>query len=409
MDSMDVDMAEVEEAEGGMEEMDWIETPAYWKGWGAAGGGAKTAVTVSVVIDTNVLVERESLDKLGRLISTCEGGEGMARGPASDGRLAVCVPWTVLCELDGLKKESGTGGGPGAKAMQARLAMRFLEEAFTRLEGGGTSPRHRVTFEGQSLPEFRDATKAFGVSGARHSNDDLILQCTLQKKAMLDAAGAGEAVLLTGDRNLCLKSRACGIRALSSIDALAAQLDALFADLARRAQAEAAEGKGKGNRGSAAPRGPALAPRDDLDAATRERIAREVLDAAREALSSFVEASFRENFGEREWRSMVAIPPPWSPSDVYELVSHHWFSLDLGRDAQSSIDLIKHVHERMEGRGERDRQEKDGDVLPKQTFLMLLDRATDLVHKQLGAKAASTALDESKEIMTRLRRQVYHN
>ena len=218
---MDMEVDDPGGGPGAAEDMDWVET--LWKGWSNQDDGpGATEVVIHVVIDTNILIQRESLQGLRRACSASPAGTGY--------RLAVCVPWTVLSELDGLKQSDS-----GEKRAQARNAMKYLEEAFTASEGGqGPAPTGRAQFFGQSMAEFKDAIGLFGVVGVRNSPDDLILQCTLQKRKTLEGRyddGAGSAsrpstvVLLTGDRNLCLKSRACGVPAFTALEA--GTLDAL--------------------------------------------------------------------------------------------------------------------------------------------------------------------------------------
>ena len=113
---------DIDEAVDG-EAMDWVETPVYWKGWEAsAGASVSGAPTLFVVLDTNVLVEPRSLDSFRRGLACFVRSFDRSAGWT----VAVCVPWTVLSELDGLKQSKLEG-----KRVQARAAMKYLEEAFT--------------------------------------------------------------------------------------------------------------------------------------------------------------------------------------------------------------------------------------------------------------------------------------
>ena len=190
--------------------MDWLETPAYWTGWGSRRDQGRR---VHVIVDTNVLVDPESLEALR---STAAGI--VERSPA----VSFLFPWTVLAELDGLKKSKDEN-----KRAHARRAMLFVEAVLTRTSGSSMASEDagHVAYFGQSLQEFKEAAAEFGVRGVRHSNDDLILQCTLQRQRRGD-----RVALLTGDRNLLIKARACGVpafRALLAEDVAAVLLDEL--------------------------------------------------------------------------------------------------------------------------------------------------------------------------------------
>ena len=419
MDDEDVDMMDVEVEEEEEENiadessMDWIVTPSYWVGWeGEAGtsvegnhrfgealgkgGQRKGKAKAFLVVDTNVLLG-DSLERFKALVGARED-------------LVICIPWTVLCELDGLKKNPNSKSNSNSKSTArdhrernqraAHLAMKYLEHAFLT---------QKQRFLGQSLAEFKRATEDFGVKGMRHSNDDLILMCTLQKQRMLEAvagergggAGGGDQVfLVTNDRNLLVKGKASGVHSLGLSDDFEKQLRSSFvmtagssllsSCLSRIKQAEAEAGEKPGAAAAAARK--ALVPRDDLN--LRELLD-ETLNLIHTCLSRFIEEGFKECFGEKEWMSMVAVSPPWSMKDVFKLIKQHWFALDLDHEVQSTVDWVQHVHER------HDR----GETVPKQTFLMFFEKWVSLFDL-LASKSASTCEGERAE-MSKVYQKVY--
>jgi rRNA-processing protein FCF1 len=424
------------------------------------GGGGTIPHTFYVVVDTNVLIE--SLERFD-LLCTCN--------TCNSWHLVVCVPWTVLCELDGLKASSkrnyqrnyqrrafGIDGDGEALGERARLAMRYLEHAFSSSSSSQNYPHphpqqqqqtSRVRFLGQSMQEFRKATEDFGVKGLKqYSNDDLILQCTLQKQKMAvekrqrqrqqnnpnkagvitsTSSNMEHVVLLTNDRNLCLKSSACGVPAFP-LERLMANFDNILASVAaendskerereegqKQQQQQHHQGSIDNSVGSRA-----LAPQARLVKEVKtlidsDGLSAQVLGLLRTSLSFFIEASFVDNFGEKEWRSMVVVPPPWTTmADLFKLMKQHWFSLDLDQKVQSIMELVQHVHERLHDTNQNINKKKkkmqredhlsssisnstpspslepkkeEGEaptttkaVIPKQTFLMLFEKTERLL------------------------------
>ena len=135
--------------------MDWLETPAYWTGWGTR--SLDQGRRVHVIVDTNVLVDPESLEALR---STAAGI--VERSPALSPSVSFLFPWTVLAELDGLKKSKDEN-----KRAHARRAMLFVEAVLTRTSGSSmaSDDAGHVAYFGQSLQEFKEAAAEFGVRG----------------------------------------------------------------------------------------------------------------------------------------------------------------------------------------------------------------------------------------------------
>ena len=349
--------------------MDWLETPAYWTGWGTRSLDQKRRV--HVIVDTNVLVDPESLEALR---STAAGI--VERSPA----VSFLFPWTVLAELDGLKKSKDEN-----KRAHARRAMLFVEAVLTRSSGSSMASEDagHVAYFGQSLQEFKEAAAEFGVRGVRHSNDDLILQCTLQRQRRGD-----RVALLTGDRNLLIKARACGVPAFRALLAEDVAAVAAMDPVPSSSSAEEARTLPSSSPSSPPPRRQVALTPDQVAEHTGA-----ALGLLEVALSKFVEATFRENFGAQGWRDMVSVPPPWTLTDLLGLAKQHWFSLGVERGDQEALDLVAHVLERQGTSG--------GAALPKQTFLMFVDKSAGLFDGLLSGREAERAE------MGRLRGRVY--
>ena len=311
--------------------MDWVETPQYWRGWGGdeasptTSGAAVVRPRTAVIVDTNVLIE--SADELRDLVAAL----------ASDA--SFCIPWIVLSELDKLKSSRDE-----AMAFRARRAIKYLGEIFAV----GTNPH----FLGQSMREFKCAVQDYGVASCRATNDDMVLQCALQKQDMSGGEGA-PLVVLTNDKNLLVKSAACGLCAATPASLVAegrprAALAALVPPPASpQATPQAAPQVALAGQATPPPPAPRLASSVRVPpsgaAGGAVDVSREVnatLDLLRGAIAAFVSGKFRENFGD-DWEAMVAIPPPWTASQTLTLLEMHWFSLDLSREAQSNADMIR--------------------------------------------------------------------
>ena len=142
------------------------------------------ADAVRLVVDTCVLLAR--LPQLLRAAETLRG------------HAFAVIPWTAVCELDGLKRSAD-----GNVAKLAREAIRGLAAA---LGGGGDDS----FFRGESAAEWRAAVAEADqlVPGGRGSGDDRILATAMRLRA------AGSRVLLvTNDANLRLKALVNGLPA----------------------------------------------------------------------------------------------------------------------------------------------------------------------------------------------------
>jgi len=123
-----------------------------------------------------------------------------------------------------------------------------------------------------------------------------------------------------------------------------------------------------------------------------KRLTAQVLDLTLAALERFIEATFVDNYGPKEWQQMVDVPPRdvpprWQPQDIFKLLKQHWFSLGLGREVQEIVTLVEHVHERHTSSSSSSSSD-NGAGVPKQTFLMLFDKAERLL-AQLTAASPS--------------------
>ena len=142
------------------------------------------ADAVRLVVDTCVLLAR--LPQLLRAAETLRG------------HAFAVVPWTAVCELDGLKRS--------ADADVAKLAREAIRGLASSLGAGGD----HCFFRGESAAEWRAAVAEADhlVPGGRGSGDDRILATALRLRA------AGSRVLLvTNDANLRLKALVNGLPA----------------------------------------------------------------------------------------------------------------------------------------------------------------------------------------------------
>ena len=135
-----------------------------------------------IVVDTNVFI-----GNLGQLKAFLESPL------ATDANVILYVPWTVLRELDSLKK----------RMKQAPRAIDFLLEALKRERE--RDKRIRI----QTLKEEQVAVEFAGAGAAQDDvADDRILYTALRVKPVCQSA---RVLLYTNDKNLSLKAIASGI------------------------------------------------------------------------------------------------------------------------------------------------------------------------------------------------------
>jgi hypothetical protein len=180
--------------------------------WRAAGGAsdddacmtdalppvtASHADTVMLVIDTNVLLSRFAL--LRRAATALRGAA------------VALVPWTAVCELDGLKNSQAPGVARLARDANAALAAAMAAaDPFFRGESAADS---------RTAAAEADATAPSG----RASGDDRILASALRLRH-----GGAAVLLVTNDTNLRLKALVNGLPAFTA-DALPTTPQALAA------------------------------------------------------------------------------------------------------------------------------------------------------------------------------------
>ena len=121
-------------------------------------------------------------------------------------------------------------------------------------------------------------------------------------------------------------------------------------------------------------------------------------------------------------QSMVSLPPPWTPDDLFKVVQQHWFSLDLDKDTQSCVDLARHLRERKQDKGEVSRIPLCNVICcpadfcfspppqsPKQGYLALLDGMTRLFETSIFSTEKSNGkFDQERSDLRRLRDAVYN-
>lgn len=277
--------------------------------------------TLYLVLDTNVLLSHL------KLISELKDFpiEGVARP-------VLVIPWIVIQELDSLKSDSWRikkgklvstkqeNGTFGVDAL-ARQAVRFLHLCFE-----SDHPRVR----GQTVSEAQEMMENCSIEDP--NNDDKILQCCLlfQRKAH-----RGHAVLFSNDQNLCSKAIINGVKAFNH-QSLVMGLKELFQSSAvvvkkdyfqdyykeLKLQENLAERRAKA---------------DDLTC--------ELQCIMREGLAVVVETEMRAAYDDL-WDKIVFIKPPWTLTDLLQLLDKHWiavFGQVFKRSIKSTVeDLRKH-------------------------------------------------------------------
>ncbi|TSL47576.1 Transcriptional protein SWT1 [Bagarius yarrelli] len=111
---------------------------------------------------------------------------------------SLLIPWVVLQELDSLKS------GKLSKNVESK-ARPAVDYIYTSLKN--QVPR----LWGQSMQQMSQASCRLNSV----NNDDLVLQCCLQFKALYPE---GAVILCTNDKNLCSKALLSGVKALSKAD-----------------------------------------------------------------------------------------------------------------------------------------------------------------------------------------------
>ncbi|XP_055341731.1 uncharacterized protein LOC129590496 [Paramacrobiotus metropolitanus] len=171
---------------------------------------------VILVVDTNVLLEREGLRFLEDLTDGKYDGPGI---PA----IQIRVPHVVFLELDRQKNRSGANN----LSQRAQTAIRFLHDQLVdhRRLPDSVEPKTGLTSPDGYIPRFvgqtaRDFTRA-GKEYQQHIDDDHLLFCCLQTQQAITARRNNtESVdtrvwCLTNDRNMRTRSVVNGVAAFS--------------------------------------------------------------------------------------------------------------------------------------------------------------------------------------------------
>jgi len=113
----------------------------------------------------------------------------------------------VLCELDSLKGKNNQSGDRTRVQIVARKAIDFLFQA---------SMMNDPFIRGQTLMEFKETVKSSTVS-SELNNDDRIIECCSYFIGKIPPTIANQTrlILLSNDKNLCVKSRFSNIDAYS--------------------------------------------------------------------------------------------------------------------------------------------------------------------------------------------------
>ena len=270
-----------------------------------------------VVLDTNVML------RIGR--ARARAGAPAQREPlteqtmmhavAEHGAARIVIPWTVLCELEGLKSSASVA----RDAQSANKVLLDLFEGRRDLIVGQTPAEAR-----KAAVEFSELLSSSPPPGAR-SNDNRILQCALQ---LLERA---EAVLLVSDDVNMLAKAAIVRLETANAETFVSKLLRRPGTAARPAL-DKVPAEGGGERRAAAG---AATTRGGVDA---------TIDIASTALSEVIKAKFAHDFGSG-WESVVGVakqPARWTRADVLYLARKHWVGIleeALSGRARDSIDI----------------------------------------------------------------------
>lgn len=161
-----------------------------------------TTARTFIIVDTNVLLaRRELIESLAAAQQVHE----------NDG-LTLIVPWVVVQELDAMKNDASA-----TLHVPARDAIQFLHDALARRDGRFRGQRvnefHAYAVVGSALGLHVCVCFSEGILNSKQDNDDRVLDCCLYYQQL----GAGtQLVLLSDDRNLCVKAMVHGVLTVSA-------------------------------------------------------------------------------------------------------------------------------------------------------------------------------------------------
>ncbi|XP_060769973.1 transcriptional protein SWT1 isoform X1 [Neoarius graeffei] len=254
---------------------------------------------IFVVLDTNVLLSH--LDFVKKIRSHGIGALGFP---------TLLVPWVVLQELDSLKS------GKLSKNVESK-ARPAVDYIYTCLKN--QEPR----LWGQSMQQVSQA--ACGLNSV--NNDDRVLQCCLQYKALYPEA---TIMLCTNDKNLCNKALLSGVKALSK------------ADLQEQAKVNPEHFHQRCGQTAAYPDAAHIKqhqeektqrPCQEDEARRKKETERELSECVsmlesslQSALSAILEEEMKAAFGEL-WLEVVYMKPPWSLDALLRCFRKHWIAV----------------------------------------------------------------------------------
>ncbi|ORZ14923.1 PIN domain-domain-containing protein [Lobosporangium transversale] len=136
-----------------------------------------------VVLDTNILISH--LNFLKSIIDIYGGKK--------EPYIVFVIPWIVVQELDGLKKDGFRKSGEVNLASKALRATKFLEEEFEK-------PEDLRILRGQKISEHHEELDK------QAKNDDKILDCCCYFRNLYPNQKSTKIALISNDRNLCVKA-----------------------------------------------------------------------------------------------------------------------------------------------------------------------------------------------------------
>jgi rRNA-processing protein FCF1 len=261
-----------------------------------------------IVLDTNILIS--SLKYIEELRDTSFIGLGFP---------VLVIPWQVLQELDILKaRQCSTSSSLAARA---RRAVSFLYSNFM-----SEHPRIRGQTALDSVPE------AFKIEVP----DDAILQCCLQIAQMTN-----RVILLSNDKNLCNKAIVNGIKAYQKAEIQQA-LDELGSESVDMVQSSSGNELSTGHMYIPEPMDSLPT---DKEAFNIDSVFCKLKSLLKEFLGKLLENEMYKVY-DTSWKSIVAVKPPWTLSDIILCLLKHWiavFSFVLPAGIKPTLEFLKGV------------------------------------------------------------------
>ena len=325
-------------------DMDWdmeIDAHVAAAAFGASSAQKNTSVLGGRRCDLNLVFDTNVMLLIGRAFggtNACAtsasmqqeshsmmNGQALMQAIEAHGAARIVVPWTVLCELEGLKSNPDVA----RDAQNANKALLDLFAGYRDLIIGQTPAEARkaaVDFSELLHPSSSSSPDARG-------NDNRILQAALQQRDLMKGANV---LLVSNDVNLRAKAAVVGI---DCADADTFTSKVLLGGMMNGAVH-------RHTRGDAAL--PVFEDPPSLKTTKSGIGIDDCIDLASTALSEAIKAKFMQDFGNC-WESIVGIDKAfsrWTRTDVLYLAKKHWVGIleeSLSSRARDSVDALSEL------------------------------------------------------------------